>query len=247
MRNELRQEHLRLLAHSDNIVNALDEVSVPPRKEGGGHGEEPVLADETEEGAYESFVNDVGTRAGALVEITQSVTHTAVCLYGHDMGSPRRQVDIFPLRHVKEAFTDIGTRQAPKLVALTARKNGHGNSLGFGRRQDKDDMGRRLFQCLQQSIEGFRRQHVDFVDNVYLTPPFRRHELHRLAKLANVFDAAVRRGVDFCHVQRLAACNVTAYAAVVAGCAVGPWTQFTALAKILAVLVLPVPRGPEKR
>ena len=34
---------------------------------------------------------------------------------------------------------------------------------------------------------------------------------------------------------------------VLSGVAVGPWTQFSALARIRAIEVLPVPRGPAKR
>jgi len=56
-------------------------------------------------------------------------------------------------------------------------------------------MGRRLFERLQQRVEGILRQHVHFVDDIDLVARRNRRVPHRLDDLAHIVDASVRRGV----------------------------------------------------
>ena len=120
------------------------------------------------------------------------------------------QVDLFLTGHVEQALGNIITGNAPELIALTPRQDGHGNPFRFGRRQDEDDMGRRFFQGLQQGIESFGRQHVHFIDDINFLMPFGRHEFNRFPQGADVFDAAVGSGVDFDDIQGFTAHDVAA-------------------------------------
>ena len=69
--------------------------------------------------------------------------------------------------------------------------------MRLGRREDEDDMGWRLFESLQERIEGGRGQHVNFVDNVDLPGSGRRHELRAFANFADGVDTVIRSAVDF--------------------------------------------------
>ena len=74
-----------------------------------------------------------------------------------------------------------------------------------------------------------------------------RRETDVIAKFANLVDAIVARAVDLKHVEA-DSCDISLQESQTPhGLMVGPCTQFTALAKMRAVEVLPVPRGPTKR
>ena len=63
----------------------------------------------------------------------------------------------------------------------------------------KDELGvrRRLFQRLEQRVEGLRREHVHFVENIDLVARADRSVADRVVDLAHVIDAVVRGGVHF--------------------------------------------------
>ena len=64
---------------------------------------------------------------------------------------------------------------------------------------------RRLFDGLQQRVEGLVGDLVGFVDDEDLEAVARRLIAHVLAQFAHFVDAAVRRRVDLDHVHRAAA------------------------------------------
>ena len=66
-------------------------------------------------------------------------------------------------------------------------------------------MGRWLFQGLQEGIGGRVRQHVGFVDYVYLALALGRGEVHLLPDVTYLVDAPVAGGVEFNDVHELAA------------------------------------------
>ncbi len=63
--------------------------------------------------------------------------------------------------------------------------------------QQKLDVGRGFFQCLQQRIEAAGRQHVHLVDQIHLVTPLGRRVLNVVQQLAGIFDLGSRRGIDF--------------------------------------------------
>ena len=81
--------------------------------------------------------------------------------------------------------------------------------MNFGGCEDHDDLRRRLFERLQQSVEGLGGEHVDFVDDVDLELPEGWSEEDTLAEVTDVADAAVRSGVDLdeVHVPPLVDCD----------------------------------------
>ena len=55
-----------------------------------------------------------------------------------------------------------------QIKALAAAEDGRQDLVRLGRREEEFHMWRRLFQRLEQGVEGLFRQHVHFVDDVDL-------------------------------------------------------------------------------
>ena len=87
------------------------------------------------------------------------------------------------------------------------------------------------------------------VDDVDLEAALRRAEERAFAQLAGVVDAAVAGRVDLDDVDGAGAVagQRDARVALAARLGVGPCSQFRERARIRALVVLPQPRGPEKR
>ena len=89
-----------------------------------------------------------------------------------------------------------------KVEALAAREDGRRDLVDLGRGQHEDDVGRRLFEGLQEGVEGLLGEHVDLVDDVHLVAAVDRRVADLVAQLADVVDAAVGGGVHLDHVER---------------------------------------------
>ena len=81
-----------------------------------------------------------------------------------------------------------------------------GNLRRLGGAEDELDVFGRLFQGLQQGVEGLAGEHVDFVDDVDLESCPAGPHAGVLPQLADFVDAAVAGAVDFQHVHVLARC-----------------------------------------
>src|SRR5690606_37341506 len=90
-----------------------------------------------------------------------------------------------------QLFDEFRRAKAVEVKTLAARGNGRRNLVRLGGGKDKDDVGRRLLQDLQEGVEGLVGQHVDFVDDVDFVPAVRRRVVHPVPDLAYLVDAAV--------------------------------------------------------
>ena len=139
-----------------------------------------------------------------------------------------------------------------KAEVLAARTNRLRNIFRLRRRHHEDHMRRRLFQCLQQRIEGRFRDLVRFVENVDLVPVARRRIACRIAQFANLVDAAIGGRVNLDHVDRVALANLHARIAYAAGLRRRPLRAPNLRAAIQSLRQdardrrLPMPRCPEK-
>ena len=93
---------------------------------------------------------------------------------------------------------------------LATRPDGLRNILGLGCGQHEDHVPGRLFQCLQEGIEGGIGDLVSFVKDVNLETVARRTITCRLPQLPNLVDAAVSGGVDLDHIDRVPGPNFRA-------------------------------------
>ena len=146
-------------------------------------------------------------------------------------------------------------RDAAQIEPLATGKNRRQHLLRFGGGKKELHVRRRFLQRFQQRIERFLGQHVDFVDDVDLEPAMGRGVAAGFPQFADLVDAAIAGAVDLQHVQGDAVGDLAAVVAplllvlsshgVVVGCLAV--RQFSALAKMRAVEVLPMPRGPTNR
>ncbi len=84
---------------------------------------------------------------------------------------------------------------------LTARTHGRDDLDEVGRAEDEQEVGRGLFDQLQQRVPGGIGELVRLVEDVDLVAPLDRLQDHALADLANVVDPALRSGVHLDHVE----------------------------------------------
>src|SRR5260370_36100260 len=91
-----------------------------------------------------------------------------------------------------------------KVERLAARNDGGQNFMYICRGQDKDRIGRRFLQRLEQGITGFRGKHVRFVKyiDLILTCGGRHHYL--LAQVTNTVDTTIGDGVNLDDIERVA-------------------------------------------
>ena len=88
---------------------------------------------------------------------------------------------------------DLRDRQALEIELQAARQHRHRQLLRIGGREQELHVRRRLLERLQQRVEGVRRQHVHFVDQVDLVAAARRRVLRVVEQLAHVVDLGVAR------------------------------------------------------
>ena len=100
---------------------------------------------------------------------------------------------------------------------LAARTDGLRNIFGSGGRHHEDHVAGRLFQRLQQRVEGGIGYLVGFVKDVDLVAVARRTIAGGIAQLANLVDAAIGGRVNLDHVDRVTGTNFGARFADAAG------------------------------
>ena len=139
-----------------------------------------------------------------LVEDGLRVAHPAV----GEAGDGRKRVlvgrDAVGLDDARQLGGDDLFRDRVELQALAARRDRRQHLVGFGRREDELHPGRRLFERLQERIEGFLGELVDFIDDEDLVGTVGRGELALLANLLGVLELTVGGGVDLDDVEAAA-------------------------------------------
>ena len=89
---------------------------------------------------------------------------------GDDLKRLGLGLDLLAVADLREGLDDRLGRDPGEVVPLAAREDGDRDLVRLGRREEELDVRRRLFQRLQQGVEGPGREHVDFVDVVDLEP-----------------------------------------------------------------------------
>ena len=96
-----------------------------------------------------------------------------------------------------DQHSSIDTAQTEPLAAGEYR---HRHLADFRRCEDEFGVRRRLFQRLEQRVEGGARKHMHFVENVDLVACAHGRVTNGIIDLAHVLDAVVRRGIHFQHI-----------------------------------------------
>ena len=120
---------------------------------------------------------------------------------GDDVDRVGFDVDRLLGRNVEEVLRDHVGGDRAEIEALGSRLDRMKNLVRLGRREDEDDVLRRLLERFQQRVERRGRKHVDLVDHIDLLVAAGRGQRYALKDVACVFDTGVRRGVEFDHIE----------------------------------------------
>jgi len=96
------------------------------------------------------------------------------------------------------------SRDRAQVKALTAGDDRRENLLRVSRREDEFNVRRRLFEGFEKGVEGRIGEHVHLINVDDLERAAGGGILHRVAEFAHLFDAVVRRSIDFENIQRAA-------------------------------------------
>ena len=143
----------------------------------------------------------VAAMRDALVEQRQRVAHGA---FG-DAGDQRQRLglrgDAFGGADPAQVRDHRARLDAPQIEANAARAHGDRHLVDLGGREQELDVLGRLFERLQEAVEGLLREHVHFVDDIDLGARRNRAVARVLDDLAHVVDAGVGGRVHLDHVD----------------------------------------------
>jgi hypothetical protein len=112
---------------------------------------------------------------------------------------------------------DFRRRDRAEVEPLAAGLDRREDLVGLGGGEDELDMIRRLFEDLEQGVEGAGAEHVDFVDDVNLEAGAGRAIEGVLAEVADVVHAVVGGPVDLDDIDVVAVVDGQATVALAAG------------------------------
>ena len=183
-----------------------------------------------------------------LIENRERVAHGAVAGFGEQRESVVVGFDFFAGDQVAQLGDDGVELDGAKTEMLAARADGLRNVLGLRGGEHEDDVVGRLLQRLEQGVEGGVGDLVRFVEDVDFEAVAGGTVAGGLAEFADFVDAAVGGGVDFDDVDGVAGADFGAGFADAAGLGDGRSLerQLSAMARMRATVVLPMPRWPLK-
>src|SRR3989344_1422271 len=103
-----------------------------------------------------------------LIEERDGITHSAPHMSRNRAECTTIHGDMFLIRNILERANDVFLSDFPKREALAARLNRIWHLMELCGCEDKECMGWRFLECLEECIKCFLRHHVDFVDDVDL-------------------------------------------------------------------------------
>ncbi len=199
---EVDRELLHRHAAGDDLVGELDET---PTVAVGDRVRELVEVVQTDE---PEFLTDLLERDGTfgeahdLIEERVRVAQRA----GRLLRDPEERLIVGVDRHLRgdlgELRLHLVNGNEAEVELLAARTDRRRNLVDLRRREDEDDVRRRLLDRLEQRVERAVTEHVDFVDDVDLVPSRGGREEHLVLDLAHVVDRRVRRAVDLDYIDR---------------------------------------------
>ena len=130
------------------------------------------------------------------IEERLRVAQRAAGAAGDDLQGLGLGFDLLLLADLAQRRGDHLGRDAGEVVPLAPRQDGDRDLVRLGGGEEELDVRRRLFQGLQQGVEGPGREHVHFVDVIDLEPSPAGPQRGVLPQLAHLLDAVVAGTVD---------------------------------------------------
>ena len=214
----------QLLVKEPQIMPGLDEF-FNKRKDGfgfflkdsGGKFIEKVLADSAQD-FLELLVADIlAAESHGLVEQALRIADAPVRGLRDQAEPVRGDGQVFSFTDIHEVVDDVFLGNLFKLKMLAARDDRGGHLVEFGRGKNENRARRRLFQGLEEGVEGVHGKHVDFVNDDDFIAAVDRLVFPCVPDGADLFHAPVGRSVDLPDVDRAVLINASAKFALVAG------------------------------
>ena len=181
----------------------LDDFEHGGRRTGfecGRHRAQRFERKHAEQAAHVGAGQFVAATGDGLVESGKGIADAALAGLGKDGQRFGVGLDALLLADPLHAADDCLEFNRTEAELLASRSDRRGNLVRFSGAEQEDGPLGRLFQRLEQRIEGFAGDLVGFVDDEDLVAVARRAVADVFAQLAHLVDAAVRRRVDLDHV-----------------------------------------------
>ncbi len=138
-----------------------------------------------------------GGKQGGLVQKSHGVSETAAGAPGYKLQGAVFNVNVFLIRHIAQMLGEVFVIDQAEHEALAATDDCRWNFMFFRGGQYENDLGRRLFNGLEESIESFLGEHVAFVYDVELEAAALGHQRCSFDENAGVIHGVIGSGVDF--------------------------------------------------
>ncbi len=148
-----------------------------------------------------------GCAGDGLVHDGERVAHGAVAGLGQQGECGLVGIQLFVGRDRAQLPEDVVEAYGVEGVMLRPRADGLRDVLRLRGRHHEDDMVRRLFERLEQRVEGGVGDLVRLVEDVDLVAVARRAVAGGVAQLANLVDATIGGGVDLDDIDGRAGTN----------------------------------------
>ena len=143
----------------------------------------------------------VSAAGDCLVHDAEGVAHGAIAGFGQHGQRVLVDGEVFGLADLAQVVDDLVKAYRVKAEVLAAGANRLRNVLGLGGRHHEDDPRGRLFQGLQQRVEGCIGYLVSFVEDKDAVAVASRFGGGRGNQAAHFLDAAIGGRIDFDHVH----------------------------------------------
>ncbi len=211
------QQHLQVMPPFLGDRKGLQSGREGFVQDGFQQGDHPPVVGQTQDAQHLIVAGLVSREGSHLVDRGEGVPHPSGGIAGDGFQRFPGNTDAFAFRDLCQVIGHGAHRHPWKVVALAAGKNGLGNLVGIGGGQDEFHVGWRLFQSLQQGVEGLHGEHMRLIDDVGLVLAVDGDVAGVLAELADVVDSPVGSGVDLVHIRGGVAGDFQAVDALVAG------------------------------
>ena len=145
----------------------------------------------------------IRTEREQLLQQALSISHTPVSFTCDGIQYIVGNLCLLLVGYVFQVFYNFSGSNTAKVEPLTATQNSTQYFLRFRGGKNEKNMVGRFLQGFEQRVEGFRRQHMNFVNDVNFAAAFGWAVPHGFAQFPYTVYPSVGGSVDFEHVDRI--------------------------------------------
>ena len=170
--------------------------------------------------AYVRLAYRTGTHRNRLIQQTQGVSHRTHRRTAKQLQRGRLIRYLLGSQYISQMIGHLLCGHIAQYKLQAAAQHGNRYFMRISRRQNKFHMLRRLFQRFEHGIKGRLGEHVHLVDDIDFVFARSRRVLSVFQYFADIIDTCVGCGVDFQQIDKTAAVDFAATAALAARLAV---------------------------